>query len=89
MIPPYEDTLLEHAFINKELGVATLTNYILIAYFLHFLCNWFIVTNKNRTKKSPFPEITFLFGASDQIRTDECLVHSQVCWASSPHPPNA
>ena len=32
--------------------------------------------------------LIFENGASDQIRTDECLVHSQVCWASSPHPPN-
>ena len=39
LVPPHEDTLLDHAFINKKLEVATLTNYILIAYFLHFLCN--------------------------------------------------
>ena len=38
--------------------------------------------------KCPFLSIYCISGASDQIRTDECLVHSQVCWASSPHPPN-
>lgn len=45
---------------------------------------------QNWQQKNPrFWGFTFLFGASDQIRTGECLVHSQVCQASSPHPPNA